>query len=384
MHGRSAYGDGEQKAARYIAGRFEEYGLKKINNDWFQKFSFSINTFPGQVFFEVSEKKLKAGYDFIVHAESPSANIKSRIVFLDTLIFSSPQVQQKFLKKKTSSVCVAYNASDAKKIEKLPEPLIAKIYSSKAIIEIQNKKLTMSVGRDQQDIPVIEVLKDKLPSNTKKAKINIEAKFLKDYTSQNVIGYIEGSAVKDSFILISAHYDHLGHMGSEVYFPGANDNASGVSMLLELADYYSKNTPKYSMLFIAFGAEEAGLIGSRYYTENPWVALNKIKFMLNLDLLGTGDEGIMAVNGSVFEKEFSVLQKINEENNLLPAVKKRGKAANSDHYYFTEKGVRSFFLYTLGGISAYHDVYDIPATLPLTKFKEVFTLITKFIERISE
>ncbi len=96
-------------------------------------------------------------------------------------------------------------------------------------------------------------------------------------------------------------------------------------------------------------------------------------------MLGTGNEGIMVVNGSVFEKEFNLLTQINSSNNYLNAIKKRGKAANSDHYWFTEAGVPAFFVYTLGGVQAYHDVFDIEKTLPLTEYVDVFKLITSFV-----
>jgi hypothetical protein len=98
--------------------------------------------------------------------------------------------------------------------------------------------------------------------------------------------------------------------------------------------------------------------------------------------MGTGDDGIMVVNGSVFEKEFLLMEKINSDLKLLTTVGKRGKAQNSDHYHFTEKGVPSFFLYTTGGRTAYHDINDDGPGLPLTKFKEVFTLISTFIKKI--
>jgi len=62
----------------------------------------------------------------------------------------------------------------------------------------------------------------------------------------------------------------------------------------------------------------------------------------------------------------------------MPLVKPRGKAANSDHYWFTEKGVPAFFIYTMGGIKAYHDVYDVAATLPLTKYEELRKLLIAF------
>ena len=99
-----------------------------------------------------------------------------------------------------------------------------------------------------------------------------------------------------------------------------------------------------------------------------------------MDIMGTGDEGIKVVNATEHKKEFDQLVKINSEKNLLPLVSPRGKAANSDHYFFEEAGVKTFFIYTLGGIKAYHDIYDRPETLPLTKFVEVYKLLLEFTD----
>ena len=76
------------------------------------------------------------------------------------------------------------------------------------------------------------------------------------------------------------------------------------------------------------------------------------------------------------------MKKINEEQKLLAAVNARGKAANSDHYFFTEKGVPSFFFYTLGGIKAYHDVFDKAETLPLNEHEDLFKLIIAFNNKL--
>ena len=171
-------------------------------------------------------------------------------------------------------------------------------------------------------------------------------------------------------------------MGKDTYFPGANDNASGVSVVLNLIKHYSKNAPRYKTIFIFFAGEEAGLIGSKYFVEQKSIDLKKIKFLINLDLLGTGDDGIMVTNGFVFQKQFNILNDINFYNNYVKEIKRRGKAANSDHYWFTEAGVPSFFIYTLGGITAYHDVFDVAKTLPLTDYVDVFTLLVKFVERL--
>ena len=102
--------------------------------------------------------------------------------------------------------------------------------------------------------------------------------------------------------------------------------------------------------------------------------------MINFDLAGTGDDGIKVVNGKVYQDKFNLLTQLNDKNQLLPAIEIRGEACISDHCMFYRKGVPSFYIYTLGGISAYHDIYDIPSTLPLTEFEDYFKLITLFVE----
>jgi hypothetical protein len=99
-------------------------------------------------------------------------------------------------------------------------------------------------------------------------------------------------------------------------------------------------------------------------------------------LLGTGDDGIMVVNGAILTKEFETLVKINEEKKLVKEVRKRGKARNSDHYWFTEAGVPAFFIYTLGGTTSYHDIYDTEKQLPLTDYEDVFRLLTEFVRHL--
>ena len=101
-----------------------------------------------------------------------------------------------------------------------------------------------------------------------------------------------------------------------------------------------------------------------------------------MDIVGTGDESITVVNGTEYPARFAALDSLNKANHLLPAVVKRGKAANSDHYFFTQKGVPAFFIYTNGKQKAYHDVFDTAETLPLSKYKELFTLFTLFVKTL--
>jgi aminopeptidase YwaD len=249
------------------------------------------------------------------------------------------------------------------------------------VIKLQDK-LTWDVSPEVANYSLILIDKKALDKTPTSFTIHIDNKLINNFKAANVCGLVKGLVKPDSIIFITAHYDHLGGMGAATYFPGANDNASGISLLLNLAQYYAKHPQKYSIGFICFAGEEAGLIGSKYFTENPLIPLKNIRFLINTDLAGTGEEGITVVNATEFPKEFAMMQSINKENNLLAAVNARGKAANSDHYFFTEKGVPAFFFYTLGGIKAYHDVFDKAATLPLNEHEDLFKLITKFNEKL--
>ncbi|GAB4188078.1 MAG: M28 family peptidase [Thermoflexibacter sp.] len=383
MYGRGYLANGDKIAAKYIANRLEKAGAKKFNDSYFQNFSLNINTFPDKVQLEIDGKKLDLGADFIVSPISTSGSGSGQAYFLDSLIFTeNVEVRQTFLKEDLTNRIIIFNGKDYPKIADLPTSLVRKFYQAKAFISIENK-LTMSLANTQLSKPTFSVLQSKLPSKAKKIKFALEAKLVENYTTQNVIGYWEGTAKPDSFIVFTAHYDHLGGLGKKIYFAGANDNASGITLLLELLEYYKQNRPTYSVAFLFFGAEEAGLLGSKFYTENPLFPLSQIKFLINLDLVGTGIEGITVVNATVFPKEFSMLEQINQEKNLFSQVRKRGKAANSDHYFFTEKGVKSFFIYTLGGIQAYHDIYDKAETLPLSHYENLFQLLTVFVERFA-
>ena len=114
-----------------------------------------------------------------------------------------------------------------------------------------------------------------------------------DFKATNVIGYIEGYEFKDEAIVLSAHYDHFG-MWDGISYPGADDNASGVAALLEIAVALSfmRNTgyyPRRTIVFIAFDAKEKNMSGSEYYTKHPLHAMEKTIANLNMDVLGRTD-----------------------------------------------------------------------------------------------
>ena len=379
MGGRGASGEGDKKAATYLVDRFSAMKLLYKNDSYLQYFTYNINTFPKEPLLKLDGKKIRAGYDFIPDPSISKTSLKLKQQFLDSATASDSLKLRNFLKNASSKKILVYNESYQKKLLKKDPYNLAKLdqYGAQAIL--RNKKLTLGLSDHQESQPLVEVMNPAWNRTAKKIQLQVEPTLITNYKSANIAGFIPGTENPDSILVITAHYDHLGRMGDSIYFPGANDNASGISMLLELADYYTQHPPKYTIWFIAFSGEEAGLIGSKYFTEHPLFPLKNIRFLINLDLMGSGDEGMMAVNGTVFTKEFALLEKINNENKFLTTVKKRGKAANSDHYFFSEKGVPAFFFYTLGGGTAYHDVYDVAETLPLSRFQEVFSLLKVFI-----
>jgi len=342
--GRGYTKEGMKKAADYIADAYQKIGLLPMGTQYKQGFSFPVNTFPGKMMVSINGQKLVPGKAFIVNNESPGIKQKANLTQIDSL---------------------NYQASPSLNIS-------------------LKDKLTWSVATEVGETTTIQINKKYFTTIPKEINVDIENKFIPDFQAANICGLIKGTKYPDSLLMITAHYDHLGGMGAETFFPGANDNAAGVATLLSLAKYYAAHPQPCSIGFICFAAEEAGLLGSRYFVENPLVPLSKIKFLLNLDLVGTGEAGMTVVNASVYPGAFALLNHINNQYHYISKINSRGKAANSDHYFFTEKGVPAFFIYTQGGPSAYHDVFDKPETLPLTKYKDLFKLIVGFNQKLME
>ena len=101
--------------------------------------------------------------------------------------------------------------------------------------------------------------------------------------------------------------------------------------------------------------------------------------LVNVDIMGSAEKGITVVNGEVFRDNFNLLQSINDKNLLIPEVKIRGKTKNSDHYYFSEMGIPSFFIYSMGGPGYYHDIFDKAASVSLTNYEKVAQLLIDFV-----
>ena len=195
--------------------------------------------------------------------------------------------------------------------------------------------------------------------------------------SQNVIAYIEGSEYPDEYVYITAHSDHVGVTDNEIY-NGADDNGSGTSAVLEIAEAFNQATkdgyrPKRSILFLHVTAEEVGLHGSKYYTEHPIFPLENAVANLNIDMIGRvdnrhkgKDENYIYLIGSdkISSELYFIAEKANSTfTNLNLDYKYNLKGDpnkyyyRSDHYNFAVKGVPVIFFFN-GEHEDYHKSSD--------------------------
>lgn len=380
LQGRGYVNGGDSLAAIYIATEFQKLGIQPYGNDYYQSFFFEVNAFPGTMQVKLNGNTLKPGVDYVVDPSSGKGNeiapmriFSVKDIFDDTF-FKSIDSCRNGLIIPVIDPSGTKNADTLKSIRNLVHDLAAK---SCPVVLLQKEKFTWSVDQTQYRFPSI-VIQDSIFQGGS-IEIHVDAQ-LKRHQANNIIAYLPATGKCKKTIVLSAHYDHLGRMGQEAYFPGGNDNASGTAMLLSMAKELKGNNPSISYVFIAFAGEEAGLLGSHYYVEHPLFPLKKIDFLLNLDIMGSGEDGITAVNATVFPKIFDQLKKINEEKHYVTVIKKRGKAANSDHYWFTENNVPSFFFYTMGLNKHYHDVYDTYEELSFSAFNSIKQLILDFVK----
>lgn len=219
-----------------------------------------------------------------------------------------------------------------------------------------------------------------------KPKYNPHAKVQADTTKalegRNVIGFIDNKA--NYTVVIGAHFDHLGY-GAEgslseesAIHNGADDNASGVTVMLQLADWIKDKYTNNNYLFIAFSGEEKGLWGSNWFVKHPTVELSTINYMLNMDMVGRLDqEKKLAVYGTGTSPTWNTfLQKIADSNGIKMISKESG-VGPSDHtsFYLADEPVLHFF-------TGQHDDYHKPSDDADKINYEGMKVVQKFIEEV--
>ncbi|WP_251795740.1 MULTISPECIES: M28 family metallopeptidase [unclassified Arenibacter] len=210
----------------------------------------------------------------------------------------------------------------------------------------------------------------------------------------NVIGYIEGNdpVLKNEYIVLGAHYDHLGMGGGPSsksdkmgIHHGADDNASGTSALLEIGEKLMAHRPtlKRSVLLVAFGAEEQGLLGSAYFTDHPVVPLSQIKLMINMDMVGRLNDAKQVYMGGAgtFPDGVELMKELGPPLGLSPVVH-AGSVGGSDHVSFYKKNISVLGIHT-GGHLQYHTPEDTVELINFEGQKQVCEYIYNAIMKVA-
>ena len=339
LQGRRAGTEGAQKARDYIATLFASWGLKPMGDDgtYFQRFSFQgrLRLGDGNALAlslpDGTTKTFQPDKEFLPLALSANGEVEGDLVFVGYGL-SAPEKGYDDYEgiSVQGKIVLALRGMPANDNAFLPEAMfanklrIAREKGAKAIILVAgpqspfddepvpfwNEPLTADAGIlavtvkrafAEALLPLAEVQKRidetrkpnsfAIPNACVRLRVNLVRERLED---ANVLGLVEGSDPKrkNEIVVIGAHYDHMGtdtdEKGNQRIFHGADDNASGTAGLLELAQFFAAHRDRLqrSLLFIAFGAEERGLIGSLHFVNHPTVPLERIIAMVNMDMIG--------------------------------------------------------------------------------------------------
>lgn len=424
--GRLTGHDGYTAAAKWAAAKFEQWGLMPLN----QKEGY-LQTYPSphtiineaeMVLFslqEDKETKLIPEKDFLPLLFSDSGDHSAEMVFAGWGI-SAPElgyddyagldVQGKFVlcfrgtPDRTESGFQKHDhhrfrMNMAKEKGALglfyiyPAPLAnpngdwIQGFTPAIIGEGVADKILKEKGLKSQDLKK-ELLANKKPMSfplKSRMKFRVRSTYFPDSPGYNVAGYVEGSdpLLKKECLVIGGHFDHCGkHMG--MVFHGANDNASGSAVVMEIAEAFSKlnKKPKRSVVFVLFGGEEMGLQGSTYFADHLPSQFDRVDGMFNFDMVGEGDGARCAVAGKPDELK-QALQDADTSLNILKGVSvvRSVGVRSSDYAPFFQKGAScvSFFSngphlhYHLTGDTIYRINPDIMADIARLAFLSGYT-----------
>lgn len=196
-------------------------------------------------------------------------------------------------------------------------------------------------------------------------------------TGHNVIGYIEGSEFKDQYLVVGAHLDHLGKN-----YPGADDNASGTTALLEVAQALSTQVLKRNVIFVAFSGEEEGLIGSTYYVDNA-KTIDNTTYMVNLDMIGYLRSGTLYAYGTKNSSYVtSVLTGILKNYPTIKPKISGTPTGGSDHVPFNNSGIGTTFFHT--GLHAnYHKPTDTAEKINYNGVRDISKITYELVYQLA-
>lgn len=395
LKGRGISNGGANLAADYILSNFEKFGLSgngfTLDTPYYQ--SFVVNEFGSlkpESFIQIDNKQYYLGRDFV--SMSFQGYNQHRIL--------NGSHRFKITKTPKSDFSIHSNKNNTFyqgniKVSKNKDEFES---ASKALLSYEEFMQTnpLFTVNTLSDSIIFDIVASPILGKTlEKVKENDEVvvSFYRDVRPlpcKNLLGYLPATYNTDSTIVITAHYDHLGEIKGSIY-PGANDNASGVAVLLELARiaFMEKENgwqPKVNLLFIAFSAEEAGLLGSAFFTSNPPFDLSKIKYVINLDMVGGVAKSspeepeklyLYGASGVAPEVISTLINESKKHKNLTFHLDGKEKyLMASDQASFIKKGVPAVFIFS-GVDENCHKPTDTIEFLSLKKMTDLtLTLIS--------
>ena len=423
-NGRSVYGDGDVHAAMYLidrlseidgvvpcpaageennvarpylksvvepsdAGRWNVVENKEKYLPWLQHFQFPMNVMRGAMSLSVDGVAYAPTFDFTVKEFSPTCHGFFKVTYLDEEAYR----REGFIEHLSSGlyrdqfVVIDWNhyleTLQPDPFDKY-KPYLTELKDIGGIILRQEEQFPYFKARSyyQTRMPVLFV-NGSFPDDAREIELHVDAEMLPMRDAHNVVAYLPGTDPKcDTYYTVFGHYDHLGYMGSESMFPGANDNASGAAMVVTLAKYFSKNRPRHGIQFILLDAEEENLLGSFFYCENPRLPLDKIEYMIDLDMVADDSDHLSTQITPGGEAGLERFRQINASSKFPPFdFVMEPMNDDSDHFSFAQKGVPGIYFETEGSIlQYYHTPRDSYENTRDSNFDRLFYLVTKFVE----
>jgi hypothetical protein len=416
LKGRKTGEPGDRLAAVFIREKFENAGLQLLFENGFQKFELVTSARLGEKnLLEIEGESFQVESDFLPYAFSANINVEAPVVFAgyglevdqDTLIwddFENVDVAGKWILafqgdpdlENPQSPFVEFSTERAKALKATDKNAAGLILVAGETFSEKDELSPLFFDKNvsRYSIPVIQVTRkvanailketgftiETLESEIKEnntsiafetecwvsSEVNVE---MEKTESQNVAALLPGidSELKDEYVIVGAHYDHLGMGGPgsgsraldtlAVHY-GADDNASGVAAVIELAEKLAgEKKNRRSIIFAAFGAEEMGLVGSKAFTANPPVNTENMIAMFNFDMVGRFDSvsNAISIGGTQTAKETEeIITRLNPGFKLAMSGEGIGP---SDHASFYLQDIPVFFIST-GAHSEYHTPYD--------------------------
>jgi hypothetical protein len=349
LFGRSIFNNGKNKALDFLKVYLRDNSPKEIK---FKEFSFDT-TFNqiGNVSLSINNVLIRLENNYLPSGNTPSIN-KNTIVhaFLDEFFIreNHPKLKQQELNgdfaiiKKTSKPKDDHSISLSEKISLLS-------YLGAKAIFIETDVLMFSPSVSQEILPLIWILPN-LISDKDSISLKITSSIEK-YTVTNLLATPSQITTKPALTLM-AHYDHLGTINNSLIYNGANDNASGVALAINLFLLSMSRTNQTQLILT--DAEELGLLGSKALQHSG--KFHPISYLINLDMMGSQTKGLATVG---FNDHDSAKERlISIADSLSINLKFRTNSPNSDHYFFLENGVKGFYIYSNEGKQPYHKSTD--------------------------